>query len=52
MAGTASRLTSASRRASATPTAAEGRNAASPMSIRPDTHMTIHEQSVMGGVYT
>ena len=51
MAGTASRRTSASKRTSVTPTAAEGRNAMSRMSIRPDTRTTMYEQSVMGGVY-
>lgn len=50
--GAASRRTSATHRTSVTPTAAEGRNAVSRMSVRPDTRMTMYEQSVMGGVYT
>ena len=51
MAGATSRRTSASHRTSVTPTAAEGRNAVSRMSVRPDTRMTMYDKSVMGGVY-
>ena len=51
MAAATSRRTSASHRTSVTPTAAEGRNAVSRMSVHPETRMTMYEQSVMGGVY-
>lgn len=46
-----SRITSASRRTSATPTAAQGRNTVSRMSVHPETRMTVYEQSAMGSMY-
>ena len=51
MATATSRRTSASHRTSVTPTTAEGRNPVSRTSIRPETRMTMYEQSVMGGAY-
>ena len=51
-AGATSRRTSASHRTSVTPTTGEGRNAVSRMSVRPETRVTMYEQSVMGGVCT